>query len=70
MENFKLNVIHIDLTWQSCDYKFRVFVRQTSYSNERFDYILKTLRKWFGEAEYYWSDHGKMMFLCCLKNRR
>jgi hypothetical protein len=68
MKDFELNVTHIDQTWQTCDYKFRVFVQKSSdYSNERLNYILKTLREWFGEAKYYWSDHGEMMFLCCLK---
>lgn len=59
----KINVTHIDSTWSTCDYKFRVFVKERTFANH--DYILNTLKKWFGEAEFFWDN----MFLCAKKVR-
>jgi len=61
MEHGKINVVHIDETWDICRYKYRVFVKD-AHTNHK--YILETLRKWFGAAEYFWDD----MFLCGLKS--
>lgn len=61
--DYKLNVTHIDSTWSTCEYEFRVFVREYEYSKH--DYILSTLRKWFGDAEYFFDN----MFLCGRKVR-
>jgi len=60
MDDYRINVTHIDQTWPCCNYKFRVFVKRT-VGNHR--YVLETLKKWFGEAEYYWED----MYLCAKK---
>lgn len=65
----KINVLSIDDTWDICPFKFRVFVdnrieNNTFASMEKFRYILETLKKWFGDAEYFWGDNGHMTFLC------
>jgi hypothetical protein len=60
----KINVIKIDETWSTCSYKFRVFVPCLEVGT--FDYVLDTLKKWFGEAEFFWTSprEGHTMFLC------
>ena len=67
--DYKINVLQIDDTWNCCNYKWRVFVKE--YPFEKREYILSTLIKWFGAAEYF--DHnwtkGHVMFLCGLKVR-
>ena len=56
----KINVISIEPAWQCCTYKLQVWVKD-AYKNR--EYVLETLRKWFGEAEYYWDD----CYLCSFK---
>ena len=59
----KINVTKIDTAWSTCEYEFRVFVEE--YEIGKHNYILETLKKWFGAAEYFWDN----MFLCGLKVR-
>lgn len=60
--DYKINVTLIDDTWSCCNYKWRVFVAD-AHTNHK--YILETLKKWFGDAEYFWDN----MFLCGKKVR-
>ena len=46
----KINVYLIDSTWDTCTYKWRVFV---NHNFSQRDDVLNTLRKWFGEVEYF-----------------
>lgn len=60
--NYKINVLKIDDTWQTCRYKWRVFV--APYELSKHDYILNTLKQWFGDAAYFWETPGRhAMFL-------
>lgn len=59
----KINVIEIQASWTSCPYEFQVWVSKDVDLFNNIDYILKTLREWFGEVEYYWEN----CFLCSLK---
>lgn len=52
----KMNVMRIDKTWSCCDYKWIVAIERDVWSVESSNYILNTLRKWFGNAEYFWDD--------------
>ena len=52
----KMNVVRIEPTWPCCNYKWIVGVKRDVWSIESTNYILETLRKWFGEAEYFWND--------------
>jgi hypothetical protein len=52
----KINVTHIDHTWSCCNYKYRVFVKDYGFDMERHNYIKETLKKWFGDATYYWDN--------------
>lgn len=56
----KINVKEIQPAWHSCRYELQVWVEDAFTNNE---YILQTLRKWFGDAEYMWGS----CFLCSLK---
>jgi hypothetical protein len=61
----KINVVGIEPAWRSCAYKLQVWVdKDTCYHNRQ--YVLETLRKWFGTAEYFWDD----CYLCDLKAGR
>ena len=60
----KINVVQIDSTWRTCTFKFCVFVEEKIFSTERFNYVLETLKKWFGDAEYFWGEKDCMIFLC------
>lgn len=62
---YRINVTHIDQTWPCCNYKFRVFVKD--YNISKHDYIIETLKKWFGDAKFFWGSGGETMFLCALK---
>lgn len=33
-------------------------------NEEKFNYIIKTLKTWFGSATFFFYDHGKYSFLC------
>lgn len=55
-----INVLAIAPAWSCCTYKLQVWVKDAHTNHE---YILDTLRKWFGTAEYFWDD----CFLCDLK---
>lgn len=59
--DYKINVKSIGTTWTVCRYKFSVCVGD--YPIDKHSYILETLKKWFGDAEYFWDG----MFLCGLK---
>jgi len=67
MKDFRIKVTSIDSAWQTCNYKFRVFIENEYFSVERHNYILDTLKKWFGDAEFFWNDGNSQMFLCCKK---
>lgn len=54
----KINVKQISPTWATCNYKFAVTLEDYAVSD--FSYILSTLKKWFGDAEYFWDN----TFLC------
>ena len=56
MEYKKMNIKEIRQTWNCSSYKFIVWVDDRS----DFAYILATLTKWFGSAEYMWNN----AFLC------
>ena len=56
----KINVTSIKPAWSSCAYNLQVCVKDAHTNHE---YILETLRKWFGTAEYLWDD----CFLCDIK---
>jgi len=62
--NYKINVTQIDSAWTVCNFKLRVFVEMKTFSMEYFNYVLETLKKWFGDAEYFWSEKDEVMFLC------
>ncbi len=66
--DYRINVTHIDQTWSCCDYKFRVFVKDYVFSKH--NYVLETLKKWFGEAEYFCGSGNETMFLCTRKRGR
>lgn len=59
----KINVVGIEPAWSTCAYKLQVWVKD-AHTNRK--YILETLRKWFGTAEYFWDD----CYLCDLKAGR
>lgn len=61
--DYRLKVKNISPAWHTCNYKFMVRVDRHPFSMERTNYILETLKKWFGEAEYFWDD----VYLCELK---
>lgn len=52
--------------WSSCDYKLQVWVEDRGYVYGRHEYVLQTLQKWFGAAEYLWDN----CYLCDLKAGR
>ena len=53
MDNYQINVKHIDQTWSCCNYKYRVFVEDFVFDMKRSNYVLETLAKWFGAAEHW-----------------
>lgn len=68
--DYKINVLKIDDTWNCCNYKLRVFVEEKEFSHV--EYVLETLKKWFGEAEYFSTNRTDfpvraMMFLAWKK---
>lgn len=64
MTNFNLNIASIEGTWSSCRFNNMVRVGGDIMTSERFNYVLNTLKKWFGDAEYFWSDEkGNYVFL-------
>ena len=65
MDDYRINVTDIDQTWSCCNYKFRVFVKD--YPLSKHNYVLETLKKWFGEAKFFWGSNGTVMFLCAKK---
>ena len=50
--SYKVNIKEIRQTWSCSNYNFIVWVNDRS----NFDYILETLTKWFGSAEYMWGN--------------
>lgn len=60
----KICVTNISPAWACCAYNLIVSVEDCDLSKH--SYILDTLRKWFGSAEYFWDNS----FLCDLKAGR
>ena len=52
----KINVVRISKAWSCSSYKWIVAIDRKAWSVENSNYIIETLRKWFGEAEYFWND--------------
>lgn len=52
--DYKINVTEIALATWNRKYKFQVWIKDHSF--ERSKYVLETLTKWFGSAEYYWGN--------------
>ncbi len=59
--DYKMNVTEIVPSWSCCRYKFMVRVKEYSFSKS--NYVVETLKKWFGDAEYFWDN----CYLCELK---
>ena len=61
--DYKMNITEIVPTWSCSQYKFMVRVKDYGFDMKRHLYIIETLKKWFGAAEYFWDD----CYLCELK---
>ena len=59
--DYKINVVSISETWPCSRHKFCVAVGD--FPINKYNYILETLAKWFGSAEYFWNG----TFLCGTK---
>lgn len=63
--DYRLNITSIRPTWTVCKSAFIVHIKETGYMDEnKYQYILNTLKVWFGSASFFWYDHGKYSFLC------
>lgn len=62
--DYRLNIENIRPAWKTCDHELMVSVEGFPCNTERSRYILETLKKWFGEAEYFWNN----TFLCVKKH--
>lgn len=52
-----LNIKEIQTSWPTCSYRLQVWIDNSTFiSWEKHQYILETLTKWFGSAEYMWGN--------------
>ena len=61
-KDLKIRVTDIQTAWSCCNYQYQVWI-DPEYRFKNHEYILATLKKWFGSAEYMWGN----CFLVCKK---